>query len=417
MPAGSTLRGRRAHHKSRNGCQQCKNRKVKCDEQKPVCGKCKVHEVDCSFALATSVADAINSAEKLIASLDQDATPDTTGSSRPSRSGSPRDTEAGPGPGPGPESSRPRPHLQAPPSAGSELDISDLELLHHYTTSTAYTFSNHPALQTFWRVEAPKIAFTAPYTLRAMLAMSALHLSVLRPEKKDVYVAQASEHNDLALKLAAPELTNVNHENATPLFLFSALLSFISCAKPLKLGNFLLLEDHDIADWLSLIRGTGTIVESANESLRTGPLGIIFSVHRQSHNQPNVQHPFLEDLRQFILGEVSDDHEREVYRIAIDHLSHCFAICLDKAWRLETSDVFMWLMRVPRDFLVLLKGHQPHAMIILGYFCVLIHQLEWMWWMKNWGRHILSQIYHLLPGPLHRAWLQWPMEQVGFSPY
>ncbi|RDW84121.1 Zn(II)2Cys6 transcription factor domain-containing protein [Aspergillus mulundensis] len=352
-----------------------------CDERKPACDKCKVYGVDCSFALSA------NSTEQSVSCSDQDTTPAV---------GTP----------------------QAPPSAGSELAISDLELLHHYTTSTAYTFSHHPALQTFWRVEAPKIAFTAPYTLRAILAMSALHLSVLRPEKKDLYIAQASEHNDAALKLATPEITNISPENATPLFLFSALLSFISCAKPLKLGNFLLWEDHDIADWLSLIRGTGTIVESANDSLRTGPLGIIFSVHRQSHNQPDpvVRHEFLEDLRVFILEEVTDEHEREVYSVAIDHLSHCFAICLDKAWRLETSDVFMWLLRVPADFLRLLKGHQPHALMVLGYFCVLMHQLEWMWWMKNWERHILSQIYHLLPAPLHRAWLQWPMEQVGFSP-
>jgi hypothetical protein len=268
----------------------------------------------------------------------------------------------------------------------------------------------------------PRIGFTAPYTLRAILAISALHLAVLRPGKRELYIAQASEHHDAALRLATPVIPNINHENAPPLFLFSALSSFICCAKPLKLSNFLLWEDHEIADWLLLIKGTGSIIESsesAKESLHSGPLGIIFSVHQQFYSLPATQHEFLENLRFFILNEVKDSHgdKSEVYNAAIDHLSHCFTICLDKGCRLETADVFLWLLRVPHDFLLLLKGHQPHALVIVGYFCVLLHQLEWMWWMKNWGTHILSQIYHLLPEPIYKAWLQWPMEQIGFVPF
>ncbi|KAL5046342.1 hypothetical protein BDW71DRAFT_197543 [Aspergillus fruticulosus] len=377
MPPSSTVKGRRTHRKSRNGCQQCKYRKVKCDEKKPVCDKCRRYGVDCSFALPipTRMRQAAVLPRRSIFS-DRNTTPRSN--SRPSRPASPRGIPVG------------KPQSL---STGSELAIADLELLHHYTTSTAYTLSLHSALQTLWRVE-----------------------------KKDLYIAQASEHHEVALRIASPLIPNINHENAPPLFLFSALSSFICCAKPLKLGNFLLWEDHEIADWLMLIKGTGSIIESsesAKESLHTGPLGIIFSVHRQPHSLPAVKHEFLENLRRFILDEAKASHgdESEVYSAAINQLSHCFTICLDKGCRLETADVFMWLLRVPHDFLLLLKGHQPHALVIVGYFCVLLHQLEWMWWMKNWGMHILSQIYHLLPGPIYKAWLQWPMEQIGFVLY
>ncbi|KAH8657613.1 hypothetical protein BGZ60DRAFT_531765 [Tricladium varicosporioides] len=34
---------RRHHKKSRTGCRACKERRVKCDEKKPVCGKCAIH--------------------------------------------------------------------------------------------------------------------------------------------------------------------------------------------------------------------------------------------------------------------------------------------------------------------------------------------------------------------------------------
>lgn len=33
----------RSHRKSSSGCKACKTRKVKCDEKRPVCGKCAIH--------------------------------------------------------------------------------------------------------------------------------------------------------------------------------------------------------------------------------------------------------------------------------------------------------------------------------------------------------------------------------------
>lgn len=40
---------RRAHQKSRNGCQACKGRRVKCDETKPSCIKCVKLGHDCIY--------------------------------------------------------------------------------------------------------------------------------------------------------------------------------------------------------------------------------------------------------------------------------------------------------------------------------------------------------------------------------
>lgn len=40
--------------KSRTGCTECKRKRVKCDEGKPVCGKCNRHPDRCSYALKLS---------------------------------------------------------------------------------------------------------------------------------------------------------------------------------------------------------------------------------------------------------------------------------------------------------------------------------------------------------------------------
>ena len=41
---------RKFHQKSRNGCLTCKKRRVKCDEQRPVCQKCQHMNLTCGYA-------------------------------------------------------------------------------------------------------------------------------------------------------------------------------------------------------------------------------------------------------------------------------------------------------------------------------------------------------------------------------
>jgi hypothetical protein len=47
--ASDLNRQRRAHKKSRRGCSSCKLRRVKCDEKRPACLKCRDFGVACSY--------------------------------------------------------------------------------------------------------------------------------------------------------------------------------------------------------------------------------------------------------------------------------------------------------------------------------------------------------------------------------
>lgn len=44
----------RARLKSHGGCANCKRRRKKCDEEKPVCGACRRHLLPCSWTTPTS---------------------------------------------------------------------------------------------------------------------------------------------------------------------------------------------------------------------------------------------------------------------------------------------------------------------------------------------------------------------------
>jgi Fungal Zn(2)-Cys(6) binuclear cluster domain len=291
-----TMAGRRSHRKSRQGCQQCKARKVKvrgtkndlvlcgdvfllcnlhsnlnlfsrsgkCDETKPLCKNCIKHGVDCSF--------------------------NPIGLTPPSQ------VQASPPPSPFKAS------LPAFSESGtvSNLNYHDLELLHHYTTATYLTLGQNPTLQILWRVAVPQIGFSYPYVLRVILAISALHLAYLQQEERAHYIAQAAYHHEVALQNVAPSLEIRIAENPTAVFAFSVLTYFIACAKPRAPGDFFLLENGELSQWLVLFRATGTIFRHSGEELVTGPLAPLFHIAlRQSgtlETKPAEKPDFLEAL-------------------------------------------------------------------------------------------------------------------------
>ncbi|KAI1380563.1 hypothetical protein F4677DRAFT_403904 [Hypoxylon crocopeplum] len=46
---GRAIRQRRYHAKSKAGCLTCKQRRLKCDEVRPVCGRCSMRNIECRF--------------------------------------------------------------------------------------------------------------------------------------------------------------------------------------------------------------------------------------------------------------------------------------------------------------------------------------------------------------------------------
>ena len=47
--AANAIKHRKSHKKLRLGCDNCKQRRIKCDELFPQCLRCTVHKVQCSY--------------------------------------------------------------------------------------------------------------------------------------------------------------------------------------------------------------------------------------------------------------------------------------------------------------------------------------------------------------------------------
>jgi hypothetical protein len=299
-----------------------------------------------------------------------------------------------------------------------ELNMAQLELLHNFCTSTCYTMSRNPVIQTIWRVTAPKIGLGCPFAMRAMLAMSAFQLARSQPEQREFYIAQANYHHDIALRIVTSILPGITKETCSGLYIFAALTCLISCAKPRPAGDFLFVGDRGIAEWLQLFKGTRFIVSQFLDILLSGPLEPIITSGKRRHDMrfsaTNINPPYLQELRRVMFANNPALPHAAIYNAAIDELGRTFA-CLEEVSEQphESSDVFMWMIFVPDEYLTLLSERVPEALVIFAFYCVALKQLEWAWWMEGNSSQLIAGIYQLL-GVEHRIWIQWPIEQLGF---
>ncbi|KAL2838332.1 hypothetical protein BJX68DRAFT_259278 [Aspergillus pseudodeflectus] len=375
---------RRVHTKSRTGCQSCKLRKVKCDETKPKCKNCIRHGVECDYNPLPPAA--------------------RTPTPRPHTGLSPFISEA----------ARQNCDANAP-----SMGMAEMALLHHYSISTCYTISRHPVLQTVWQTTVPAFGFSYQFVFRGILALAALHLAHLKPELEDQYVDAAEFHHNLALQMVSGTILQINAENGPAVYLFSTITCIIGCALPRKRHDLSVSTDR-IIQWLSLFRGTVSIIASVNEALKSSPLAPMFTLGRRRslawEARSTANQTFLINLRRLIQEAVEDPIELKCYTDAVDNLGKSFGTIFEVGpQNCETADIFIWLLRITDQFLDKLQQRTPEALVIFGYYCVILKELEWAWWMQGFSIHVIRAIHHHLDEE-HRCWLQWPMQQLGWVP-
>ena len=114
-----SMSSRQPHRKSRTGCQKCKQRKVRCGQEKPICNNCDRLGHHCSF-------------------VDSDLLTAGTSTIARSRSASVVDQKA----------------AVASELSSRDPDLQDLELMHQYATSTCFTMTGESEpLPSGWKIE------------------------------------------------------------------------------------------------------------------------------------------------------------------------------------------------------------------------------------------------------------------------
>ena len=389
---------------------------VQCDEQRPACSNCIKHSSRCSFSRPVMLSPAqssLGASPQLSQLLNSPTSPPQSSSSTVSftqKTGAPSTAQT-----PAAQLTLPAVLLPSRPN-NPTLNVMDLELLHNYDTSTSYTMATIPALQTFLRLNVPRIAFSHPFLLHGILGISALHLAHFKDDLRAHYLSEAQCHYQIGLRTATSLLASMNGNTCSALCLFSMVAPLFTLGMGPKAGEFLLFGEHGPAEGLVVFRRLRILIESHPELLEKSDLAPMFSISIRQVLQPSSNNPYLEVLRQTILESTTNFKKVHVYLDALEKLTRSFPSTSSSGSRSSQTSpqtAFVWLYRVSDEFLACLEKRDQIALVILAHFCVLMNDLGSLWCMKGWLDHLLSEIHRSLDEE-HRMWMTWPMEEIGW---
>lgn len=294
--------------------------------------------------------------------------------------------------------------------------MQDLELLHHFTTETCFTTSNRTESHLLWRVTVPKEAFGHDFLMRAILATSALHLSHLRPADAEHYRHIAHSHQDRALSTFQSIMPNISQFNCHASFAFSSLVVVHAFASPRSPRSLAFTDQmQESADWLLLIRGVNSILQTVWPFVENGPLRGLLQPgmhHALETRLPKAVDSQLNSLVELCQRSSEGDDAVAAYTFAAQALRNCYAKIFTRASvECEIATAFTWPVAVPEEFIRLLNMRKPEALVILAHYCVVLHHLDDYWWLRGWATHLVHNIYSEIDEPW-QGWIQWPSDVI-----
>ncbi|KAL9053640.1 MAG: hypothetical protein Q9206_003852 [Seirophora lacunosa] len=368
-------------------------RSAQCDEVRPACSNCIKHSITCDFQTGESEESSPLHPPKLIKQVSNSQSP---GSARPEKRTKPVITN---GLDPG------------------DLHMGDLELLHQFVTQTCYTTSNRADSHELWRITVPKEGINHNFLMRGILAVAALHLSHLYPDRAVEYQHIADSHQDRALGSFQAAITDMNESNCHAFFALSSLIVVYKFASPRTPGSLAFTYDsEDSTNWLAMIRGVNSILQPSWPWVENGPLRGLLQPGVFDTSDTRLPKPADHQLRQ--LAELCEaatggDEAVEAYKAAVKALRRCFAkIFTRSSVECEVGTAFTWPVEVPDKFIELLHTRSPEALVILAHYCVVLHHLDRYWWIEGWAVHVMDSICSELTESW-REWIQWPSSVIA----
>ncbi|XHF96687.1 hypothetical protein AWENTII_000307 [Aspergillus wentii] len=259
MPASSKYH-RISHTKSRRGCFACKSRRVKCDEEQPICGACSVRGDECNYPPAH---------ETRRGPVRRDATSDHGRNPglippevhaipiRPLDFHVPR-TISTPDPDPNGE-------------ARESWTMHDMNLLQHYILRTSKKMSFSPGKILVWECIIPDIAAKDTFLMHLLLALAGLDILTSNDSRRrnishTTELHALVEHHQKGLQGLQEKLATGGDANAEAAFAGSMLIVAFAFA---SLGISSLCVEPQISQplekpqihWMRLVRGITSIAQ------------------------------------------------------------------------------------------------------------------------------------------------------------
>jgi hypothetical protein len=277
------------------------------------------------------------------------------------------------------------------------LDITSLELLHHYSTSTYTSFATHASWQKVWRDTVPQLGFQYPFVLHATLAITALHLSVLNVARSDHYkVLAASYYHEasVALRNVLPRAATLE---GNALFIASSFIAIYVFVCPAVQGS---KDDPRALTWFPVLRGIKAVIHGEWGGVSNEFAPLLLALPLGESSLPSL--PELERLT----ADVHDPEERHVYEHATADLRHSWDVYRRSSGEFWLPAAFLWPATVNDGFVHLLMERQPRALILLAHYSALFSKLSGFWWIGKRAKEELDLIERAIGEPW-TEWLGW----------
>ncbi|PLB42189.1 Zn(II)2Cys6 transcription factor domain-containing protein [Aspergillus candidus] len=379
---------RRTHTKSRNGCVQCKKRRVKCDEQGPPCSNCISRELLCTYVDAPRTSN-VNGPSAGPTPLQLEST---------SRTADLADNRSN--------------------SLFQAVNLRALELMHQFSTETYRSLCSGPADDHFWRRTMPRRALDCDFLMCGILAVASLHIASLRePPEALSYIDTALEYHTQAFAPFRRAIDNLTPSNCDVVFAYSVILIVIGIALPQmtmeRETKSSMTENIIVVS--ELLRGPSNIVRISRPWLKEkldSKSGFWDIETSELDPETNTALDELTSLGREMASTMSVEHQH-IFQGAIDVLRNCFS---RYSAAKDSTPVVAWLAEVDKEFFCTLRRREPLALLILMHWAVLLGELDGkMWWAKNSAPALVSEILEALrssgiqwKGP----WL-WPKKRLG----
>ncbi|KAK0102582.1 hypothetical protein ONS95_006193 [Cadophora gregata] len=257
--------------------------------------------------------------------------------------------------------------------------------------------------------------------MHGILALSALHMGYCFPARKGFCTEQATLHHKSGLSKATPALREFAEENASAMYLFSALTCLYTYTTIGQTDASVLGGE---SSWIFLSRQSYSLIRMADEALRSGPLGPLFLAGERRTRLRDIvaestasfaEADRLMELSAQIEGSVSDPEALQVYNTAINDMIKIFKVINSLPEELrEVSDVFRWPFQLKDGFLERLQVPTQETLVIIAHFATIPEYLSSKWWLEGFGRRLMAKIWPLIDQE-HLSWIQWPMRQLGIT--
>lgn len=304
------------------------------------------------------------------------------------------------------------------PALDDPVNLNHMELLIHVTLDkNLFSLGYHDANFLANITTSFKIGLEAPYVLHELLAFSARHLALLHPEQAESYLHQAVTLQTRAISLFNASWNGVDESNCVAMLLFSAFLGHHILTDTLAkrdAGGLEAFMFHFI-QCIDMQRGVHAIAETAWPLLMESELKTILSWSSQ-YNTRTPQGNHCQQVKELVDGARGlDEEEKEACREAIRYLQVGFDSVLAEKEEERGNRFHMvssWVLLISPPLRGLLVDKRPEALVLLGYYALLLHYGRHIWQIGDAGAFILGIINDYL-GSEWAHWLEWPREEVA----